>query len=52
MALRDFWRRRDEPERTRYPLDPLSRDSWHDESEARYGAERYRSQGIFDELCT
>lgn len=43
MALRDFFRggRRDhEHERERYPLDPLSRDSWRDEAEARYGAHR------------
>lgn len=41
MALRDFFRggrhERDH-ERERYPLDPLSRDSWRDEAEARYGA--------------
>lgn len=50
MALRDFWRRgRDEPERTRYPLDPLSRDSWHDEAEARYGEQRYRNHPAFDD---
>lgn len=44
MAFRDFFRggRRDRDEHTRYPLDPLSRDSWHDEAEARYGAEQYR----------
>lgn len=47
MALRDFWRggRRErgrDYEHTRYPLDPLSRDSWHDEAEARYGARAYR----------
>src|SRR5690606_30241499 len=29
-------------ERERYPLDPLSRDSWRDEAEARYGAHVYR----------
>lgn len=47
MAFRDFFRggrREHEPERERYPLDPLSRDSWHDEAEARYGARRYRDQ--------
>lgn len=50
MALRDFWRRgRDEPERTRFPLDPLSRDSWHDETEARYGEHRYRNYPAFDD---
>src|SRR5688500_9190843 len=49
MALRDFWRRRDEPERTRFPLDPLSRDSWHEEAEARYGAERYRNHPSFND---
>jgi hypothetical protein len=49
MALRDFWRRRDEPERTRFPLDPLSRDSWHEESEARYGEQRYRNHPVFDD---
>jgi hypothetical protein len=49
MALRDFWRRRDEPERTRFPLDPLSRDSWHDEAEARYGAEHYRNHPSFED---
>jgi hypothetical protein len=45
MALRDFWRSvrgPREPERERYPLDPLSRDSWHDEAEARYGSHFYR----------
>lgn len=44
MALRDFWRRG--PERTHFPLDPVSRDSWHEEAEARYtnqhGEHRYR----------
>lgn len=49
MALRDFWRRRDEPERTRFPLDPLSRDSWHEEAEARYGEHRYRNHPSFDD---
>jgi hypothetical protein len=49
MALRDFWRRRDEPERTRFPLDPLSRDSWHDEAEARYGEQRYRNHPSFND---
>jgi len=49
MALRDFWRRRDEPERTRFPLDPLSRDSWRDESEARYGEQRYRNHPSFND---
>lgn len=48
MALRDFWRRRDEPERPRFPLDPLSRDSWHEEADARYGAQRYRNHPSFD----
>jgi hypothetical protein len=40
MAFRDFFRggRRERDEHTRYPLDPLSRDSWRDEAEARYGA--------------
>lgn len=48
MALRDFWRRgRDEPERTRFPLDPLSRDSWHEESQARYGEHPYRNHSSF-----
>jgi hypothetical protein len=45
MALRDFWRNvrsGREHERERYPLDPLSRDSWHDEAEARYGSQFYR----------
>lgn len=43
MALRDFWRgMRGDHERQRYPLDPLSRDSWRDEAEARYGAGAYR----------
>lgn len=45
MALRDLWRggrRERDHERERYPLDPLSRDSWHDEAEARYGARVYR----------
>ncbi|HEY0684637.1 MAG TPA: BON domain-containing protein [Steroidobacter sp.] len=45
MALRDLFRggRREHSEdRQRYPLDPLSRDSWHDETEARYGAHIYR----------
>lgn len=45
MALRDLWRggrREREHERERYPLDPLSRDSWQDDSEARYGARNYR----------
>lgn len=45
MALRDFFRggrREHEHERERYPLDPLSRDSWHDEAEARYGAHGHR----------
>lgn len=50
MALRDFWRRgRTEPERTRFPLDPLSRDSWHEEAEARYGEHRYRNHPAFDD---
>lgn len=42
MSLRDFWRghRRDreDEERTRFPLDPLSRDSWRRDAEARFGA--------------
>jgi hypothetical protein len=44
MALRDFFRggRRDRDEHTRYPLDPLSRDSWREEAEARYGKDMYR----------
>ena len=45
MALRDLWRggrREREHERERYPLDPLSRDSWRDEAEARYGARDQR----------
>jgi hypothetical protein len=45
MALRDLWRggrRERDHERERYPLDPLSRDSWHDEAEARYGARGHR----------
>ena len=44
MALRDFFRgpHRDREERTRYPLDPLSRESWHEEADARYGADVYR----------
>ena len=49
MALRDFWRRRDEPERTRFPLDPLSRDSWHEEAEARYGEQQYRNHPSFND---
>ncbi len=49
MALKDFWRRRDEPERTRFPLDPLSRDSWHDEAEARYGEHPYRNHASFND---
>lgn len=49
MALRDFWRRRDEPERTRFPLDPLSRDSWHDEAEARYSEQHYRNHPSFND---
>jgi hypothetical protein len=42
MALRDFWRgeQRDQ-QRTRNPLDPLSRDSWRNEADARYGAHPY-----------
>lgn len=52
MALRDFFRggrrEHDENERVRYPLDPLSRDAWNEDSEARFGAhaDRYRD---FDE---
>jgi len=48
MALRDFFRggrrEHDEHERVRYPLDPLSRESWREDSEARFGAhsDRYR----------
>lgn len=45
MALRDLFRggrRERDDDRRRYPLDPLSRDSWQDESEARYGAQSYR----------
>lgn len=45
MALRDLFRggrRERDEDRQRYPLDPLSRDSWHDESEARYGSHAYR----------
>jgi len=42
MALRDFFggdrRERDEREHVRHPLDPLSRQSWHEDSEARFGA--------------
>lgn len=49
MALRDFWRRRDEPERTRFPLDPLSRDSWHEEAEARYGEHPYHNHPVFSD---
>lgn len=53
MALRDFFRggHRDhehEHERERYPLDPLSRDSWRDEAEARYGARSYRDHDYRD----
>ena len=44
MALRDFFRggRRDRDEEPRYPLDPLSRQSWHEDSEARFGAHQHR----------
>jgi hypothetical protein len=48
MALRDFFRgpRRDLDEHryqhTRYPLDPVSRESWREEADARYGADFYR----------
>lgn len=50
MALKDFWRRvRHEPERTRFPLDPLSRDSWHEEAEARYGDDWYRSHPVMQD---
>lgn len=44
MALRDLFRggRRHRDEHTRYPLDPLSRDSWHEEADARYGSDVYR----------
>ncbi|WP_129780003.1 BON domain-containing protein [Peristeroidobacter soli] len=44
MALKDFFRggHRHRDERTRYPLDPLSRESWHEEADARYGADVYR----------
>jgi len=44
MALRDFFRghRRDRDEHTRYPLDPLSRESWREEADARYGTDVYR----------
>ncbi|MDY6948157.1 MAG: BON domain-containing protein [Pseudomonadota bacterium] len=45
MALRDLWRggrRERAQEHERYPLDPLSRDSWRDEAEARYGARAHR----------
>jgi hypothetical protein len=45
MALRDFFRggRRERDEHVRYPLDPLSRQSWHEDSEARFGPEEYRN---------
>jgi len=49
MALRDYWPRRDKPVHTRFPLDPVSRDSWHHEAEARYGEQRYRNHPVFDE---
>jgi hypothetical protein len=50
MALRDYWRRdRDPSERTRFPLDPLSRESWHDEAEARYGEHPYRNASASEE---
>ncbi len=44
MALRDLFRggRRHPEEHTRYPLDPLSRESWHEEADARYGSDIYR----------
>ena len=44
MALRDFFRggRRERDEQPRYPLDPLSRESWHEDSEARFGADQHR----------
>jgi hypothetical protein len=44
MALRDFFRggRRERDEHPRYPLDPLSRQSWHEDSEARFGADANR----------
>ena len=44
MALRDFLRggRRERDEHPRYPLDPLSRESWHEDSEARFGADQHR----------
>lgn len=44
MALRDFFRggRRERDEHPRYPLDPLSRESWREDSEARFGADQHR----------
>jgi hypothetical protein len=44
MSFKDFFRggRRERDDHMRYPLDPLSRDSWHDQAEARYGADQHR----------
>jgi hypothetical protein len=44
MALRDLFRggRRHRAEHTRYPLDPVSRESWHEEADARYGSDIYQ----------
>lgn len=54
MALRDFWRgghrdQRGERERTRFPMDPMSRDSWRDDAEARYGHRHYHDDNLDDE---
>lgn len=43
MALKDLFRgRRPRHEHIRYPLDPVSRESWHEEADARYGSDVYR----------
>jgi len=54
MALRDFFRDRQERderehERVRYPLDPLSRKSWREHSEARFGAHQDMYRDYDDE---
>jgi hypothetical protein len=53
MALRDLWRgghrEQHREQRTRFPMDPMSRDSWRDEAEARYGARQSHDYNLDDE---
>lgn len=52
MAFRDFWRRdphRDERQHTHFSLDPLSRESWREDSQARFGDRPHHDYSAHDE---